>query len=603
MKRGEEVTPAPKVLQGIGASEGIVFGPVQLLTTRVVVVGRSVAPELIPAEVDRLSAAIEATDRQLVLLSQRLEAEGHDDGHLIVDAHRLILKSDELMGAALALVAQEGLAAESAVRRVVDDIVAAFERMTNRYLRERGGDVEAVGDRLIATLLGLPESAPDSGKLAGAIGVGMALSPIDGFQMHRLGLAGLVTERGGKTSHAAIIVRGFGLPYVVGVKNLLASVRAGDTILVDGTSGEVIVNPSPETTRLFRERERKARARAPHPPTLPGGRTSTIDDTCISVAANIEDPSEIPAALELGADSVGLFRTELVYLDRLDLPTEEEQYRDAVTALEQLGGRMATFRTLDLGGEKLPLGLKLPEEPNPSLGVRGIRLSLRRPEIFVTQLRALYRASTRGPLRIMFPLVSGISELTCAQQLCADVREQLTREHIPFDPGVPIGAMIETPSAALTADHLAQRCDFLSVGTNDLIQYAFAADRENQDVSHLYHPLHPAVLRLLWHAIDGAAHAHKPLSICGDMAGDPAFTWVLLGLGFRELSMAPRSIPRIRALIMASRLLEARELAQEVLQLHSEEAVEERVRSVLARRFPPDPAGDDAPAADIEPSP
>jgi len=254
--------------------------------------------------------------------------------------------------------------------------------------------------------------------------------------------------------------------------------------------------------------------------------------------------------------------------------------------LTALGGRTATFRTLDIGGEKLPLAVAVPGGANPSLGVRAMRFAFRRPDIFRTQLRALYRASAVGPLRIMFPLISGISELDEAQRLCAATAKELAREGAAFDRNLPIGVMIETPSAALSTDHLAESSSFFSIGTNDLIQYTFAADRENEDVAHLYHPLHPAILRLLKSAIDGASGARKPISICGDMAGDPAFTWVLLGLGLRSLSMSPRLIPAVRSIISASRLDEMEALAAHALTLRSETAVEDLVLGVMRERFP-----------------
>jgi phosphotransferase system enzyme I (PtsI) len=281
-----------------------------------------------------------------------------------------------------------------------------------------------------------------------------------------------------------------------------------------------------------------------------------------------------------------LFRTELLYLDRPELPSEDEQFQDAVTVLTALGGRPATFRTLDIGGEKLPLGVAVPGGTNPTLGLRAIRFALRRPDIFRTQLRALYRASALGPLRIMFPLVSGISELDEAQRVCAEVAEELAGEGVAFDRKLPIGVMIETPSAALTTDHLAGSASFFSIGTNDLMQYTFAADRENEDVAHLYHPLHPAFLRLLKSAIDAANGAGKPISICGDMAGDPAFTWVLLGLGLRSLSMSPRLIPAVRSVISSSGLDEMEALAARALSLRSETAVEDLVLGVMRERFP-----------------
>jgi len=362
---------------------------------------------------------------------------------------------------------------------------------------------------------------------------------------------------------------------------------------VDGWRGEVVVRPDRDIISKYQARRLRDGSRLQALKSRNTGRTTTLDGVRVEVGANLEAPSEVAGALELGAESVGLFRTELLYLDRPELPSEEEQFQDAVAVLQALGGRQATFRTLDIGGEKLPLAVAIRGGSNPSLGMRAIRFAFRHPDIFRTQLRALYRASAAGPLRILFPLVSGVSELDEARRACASVVDELAREGVTFDREVPIGLMIETPSAALTTDHLAQGSSFFSIGTNDLIQYAFAADRENEDVAYLYHPLHPAFLRLLKGAIDGAKAADRPISVCGDMAGDPAFTWILLGLGVRSLSMAPRSIPAVKSVIAGSRRDEMEDLVAKALALRSEIEVEELVLGFMRRRFPLELAGAD----------
>jgi phosphotransferase system enzyme I (PtsI) len=580
------IDPPVKRFAGIGASDGIAIGVARMLAATAVVADRWIARVHVEGELHRLQAAVLATDEQLAAVGQELQLQGRHDEHLIVEVHRLLLRSDDILEGARRLIASEGLAAESAVRRVVDDLVVAFETIRDPYLRERGGDVAAIGDRLIRTLLGSPDAWSSNASAAGSIGVGSALSAIDAIHLKRSGLAGVITERGGKTSHAAIIVRALEIPHVFGIRDLYGSVSAGDTLIVDGRRGDVILNPDPETLLLFQERSTYQAARTRQLRSRPPGATVTADGVRIQIGANIEMSSEIAPAIERGAESVGLFRTEFLYLQRPDLPTEEEQLRDAEEVLVALGGRPATFRTLDLGGEKLPLSVQIPEGPNPNLGMRAIRFSLRRPDIFRTQLRALYRASARGPVRIMFPLISGEYELAEAQAICDEVRNQLGREGVPLSSHVAIGAMIETPSAALTTDHLASRCDFFSVGTNDLIQYTFAADRENADVHYLYHPLHPAVVRLLKYAVDAATFAGKPISVCGDMAGDPAFAWVMLGLGVRELSMAPRNIPAVQSVIASTRLSEAEELVGRVLALSSETEVEDLVMGTMRQRFP-----------------
>jgi phosphoenolpyruvate-protein phosphotransferase (PTS system enzyme I) len=575
-----------RTLSGVAASDGIAIGPARLLVPPVVVVGRRIPPDLVPAEVARLRQAVAATDEQLALLSARLDSEHLHEGHLILEAHRMMLRDDEIVEGARRLIEKDGIAAEGAVRRVIDSIAAVFERMEDPYLRERGADVEAIGDRLLRTLLGLPEVAHGTPLAGGAIGVGFVLSPIDALHLPRSGLVGFAAERGGKTSHAAIVLRALEIPFVVGVRGLCAAVRSGERLVVDGSRGEVVVAAGDDAIAAYEERRARQRSRAQTLKSRAAGPAATRDGVRIELSANLESPAEIPGALELGAESVGLFRTELLYLDRTELPSEDEQFQDAVAVLAALGGRQATFRTLDLGGDKLPVAVTVPGGANPSLGVRAMRFAFRHPDIFRTQVRALYRASALGRLRIMFPLVAGLSELDEARRLCAGIVDELAREGVAFDRDVPIGTMIETPSAALTIDHLAASSDFFSIGTNDLIQYTFAADRENEDVAYLYRPLHPAFLRLLKSAIDGANQAGKPISVCGDMAGDPAFTWVLLGLGVRSLSMSPRLIPAVKSVIGASRLDEMKTLLDRVLPLRLETQVEDLVMGVMRERFP-----------------
>ena len=577
---------ASRVLSGTAASDGIAIGPAHLLVPPVIVVERQISRDLVPVEVARLISAVTSTDERLAVLSARLESEHLHEGHLLLEAHRMMLRDDEIVGGTRRLIESDEIAAEGAVRRVIDAIAAKFGRMEDPYLRERRADIEAIGDRLLRTLLGLPEVSTDTSFAPGTIGVGSILSPIDALHLPRSGMVGFAAERGGKTSHASIILRAFEIPFVVGVRGLRSAVHPGDRLVVDGSLGEVIVNPDAETIKLYEERRDRERSRLQALKSRGMVPVVTRDGVRIELSANIEAPSEVSAALEFGAEAVGLFRTEFLYLDRPELPSEEEQFQDAVAVLAALGGRPATFRTLDIGGEKLPLAAAMPRGANPSLGVRAIRFSFLRPDIFRTQLRALYRASAVGPLRIMFPLVSGISELDEAQRLCAETAEELAREGVAFDRNLPIGVMIETPSAALSTDHLAKSSSFFSIGTNDLIQYTFAADRENEDVAHLYHPLHPAVLRLLKSAIDGANGAGIPIAICGDMAGDPAFTWVLIGLGLRSLSMSPRLIPAVRSVISASRIDEMEALVAQALTLRSETAVEDLVLGMMRERFP-----------------
>jgi phosphotransferase system enzyme I (PtsI) len=395
----------------------------------------------------------------------------------------------------------------------------------------------------------------------------------------------MVSESGGATSHAAIMARAFGLPYVVGIKRLAVKVRPAATLIVDGTHGEVIVDPDEACLQAYRLRAQAEKTRAVARGATRALPSVTTDGVAIHLAANVESLDGVAAALAVGAESIGLFRTEFLYLERPDLPSEAEQYQDALSALRAAPGMPITFRTLDLGGDKLPLAVKIPTGSNPALGVRSIRFSLQRPDILRPQLRALYRAAASGPLRLMFPLVSGLTELRQLRAVCDDVRAELGRAGEIHDATAPLGVMIETPSAALTADHLARQCDFLSVGTNDLIQYAFAADRDNDEVAYLLQPLHPAVLRMLRSIVEAARVGRMSLSLCGDMAGDPSLTWILMGLGLRELSMDPDRIPLVKAVVRGSSLAEAEELAAHALALDSEAEIADLVRTRLGDRF------------------
>jgi phosphoenolpyruvate-protein phosphotransferase (PTS system enzyme I) len=377
-----------------------------------------------------------------------------------------------------------------------------------------------------------------------------------------------------------------GLPYVVGVEGLGHRIWSGMNMVVDGTAGEIILEPDEAALQNYRDRADRQHKHADRLVAMRDLVAETKDGVRIHLAANVELMEEIPVACELGTESVGLFRTEFLYLERPDLPSEEEQYAHAIAALKSADGRPITFRTLDLGGDKMPAAVRMPTGQNPSLGLRSIRYSLHRPDLFRTQLRALYRAGAVGPTRIMFPLISGVAELRMAKAICQQVCADLKQEGIAHDAEVPLGVMVETPSAALIADLLAEESQFLSIGTNDLIQYSLAADRENEHVGYLYHPLHPAIIRALRQIVNGAAVHSRSLAMCGDMAGDPLLVLVLLGLGLRNLSMAPRQIPLVKSIVRACTLAEAESLVSTALSLRTESEVEELVYNVMYNRFP-----------------
>ena len=579
---------AGRHFKGIAASGGVAIGPAHLLVNRAAVAERRILRADREAELARLTGALRAADEQLDGLRQFLEGRSAD-GEALIEVQRLMLRSPEIEGETRRMIGDEALAAEWAVTRAMEHIRATFAALPDPFFRARGADFEAVGERLVRVLLGLPEIRPGAGARKGSIAVCFELTPLDPYQLERAGVIGIVSERGGKTSHAALVARDLGIPYVAGIKNLGAHVPPDATLIVDGSHGELVFDPDEETLARYQASMAVGRQRSLALTSLRDLPSVTLDDVCVHLAANVESVAGISAARAVGAESIGLMRTEFLYLDRTDLPSEEEQYADAVSALRAADGIAVTFRTLDLGGDKLPAALRIATGANPALGMRSMRFSLERPDIFRTQLRALYRASAHAPMRLMLPLVSGVTELERAIAISDDVASALGRKgNVIIGQGspVPLGVMIETPSAALTADHLARRCAFLSLGTNDLMQYAFAADRDNDDVAYLYQPLHPAMLRLLKTVIDAARLVGVPLSICGDMASDPMLTWILVGLGLRELSMDPSSIPLVKSVVRASNMAEAEALAAEALTLESEVQVGELVGRRMTERLP-----------------
>ncbi len=573
-------------LAGVGASPGIAIGVAHVLGSRVDVHERRIPADAVDAELKRFEDALAQTDAQLARIQQQIaEREGDEHQYRILEAHRLMLSDVHLTDQAKRYIRDDKTSADWAVRRSLDQIQSVFDRIEDPYFRERRSDVAMVGERLLRNLLGMVESSVEETP-KGSIAIGHDLSPADVAQLGRAEAAAFCTEGGGRTSHTAIVARALGLPLVVGVEHLGNRVWSGMTVIVDGNRGEVILDPDAEALRRYMARADVQRSRAHRLSAMRDTPSATVDNTAIHLAANVEMLEEIPIAVDLGAEAVGLFRTEFLYLERPTLPTEEEQYAHAVAALKSVGGRPITFRTLDLGGDKLPAAVRMPSGANPAMGLRSIRYSLHRIDIFRTQLRALYRASVEGPMSILFPLISGVAELRAAKRVCADVCAELAKEGIAHDPNVPIGTMVETPSAAFIADLLAAECDFLSIGTNDLIQYALAADREDEHVGYLYHPLHPAILRALKQIVEGAARANKPVAMCGDMAGDPLMAWMLIGIGLRQLSMAPRQIPVVKSIVHSTKMADAERLARAALELRTEIEVEELVYGAMRERFP-----------------
>ena len=555
--------------QGLGVSAGIAFGRAYLIGRDTLHAPRHhIETDDVDTEVARLYKAIAASDKQLAKIKEKLASENESDYHIIT-AHQMMLHDEHLVGAAVGYIREDLINAEWGLRRAVDDIAGVFDQIEDEYLRERKTDVEFVFERVLRNLLGREtgplQPPPD------AIVVAYDLSPADTAQLHKAAVSGLITDAGGKTSHTAIIARAHEIPAVVGLENITELVETDDLVLIDGAAGIVILNPTAATVSEFRDEQRRQVAAGAVLHSMRDLPARTRDDVDIQLYANIDAPDELEGALDYGAMGVGLFRTEYLFMGQAQLPDEQTHFQTAVEVLERLGGLPATIRTFDLGADKLAPFLDAADlqETNPALGLRSIRLCLSDlgRGLFKTQLRGLLRASAHGPLKIMFPMISGIAELRAAKLVIDEVKAELRVEGITFDEHVKLGIMIEMPSAALTADQLAQECDFFSIGTNDLIQYTMAVDRVNEYVSYLYEPLHPSLMRLIGDVARAAKDAGIPVTVCGEMAGDPTITAVLLGLGIREMSMSAVSVPEVKAAIRSMAVSETEGLMLRIKKL------------------------------------
>jgi phosphotransferase system enzyme I (PtsI) len=575
------------ILVGLAASPGIAIGRCWTIDRRRVrTPKRRLAPEEVETEIQRLKNALELSDVQLADVRSKIartDGAGTADHTAILDMHRMMLKDEMLVLEAQRLIREERLNAEWAVKRALRKIKGAFHEQADEYFKERRADIDFVGERIVKNLVGQPVDVDDLPP-EGAIIVAHDLSPADtALLLHERKIGGFVTDVGTKTSHTAIVARALELPAVVGVGRISTLTERGDWIVVDGGRGTVVINPTPEERTGYqdaRERylaeERQLLADKDLPAT-------TLDGTTVRLVGNIEFAEEVPSLVAHGGEAVGLYRTEFLYLQREELPSEEEQVENYVEMLEALRPRPVTIRTFDLGGDKLPAGFRSHAE-NPALGLRAIRYCLRQPDMFRAQLRALLRAAPHGNLRIMFPMISGIVELRAAKRALYEARDELVREGHEVEVP-PIGIMIELPSAAMVADRLARECEFFSIGTNDLIQYTIGIDRQNKDVAYLYRPLHLAVLRSLQNIVRAAKNAGISVAMCGEMAGDPTYTLVLLALGFEELSMAAGQIAAVKGIVRRTSRAEAQALLERAMEFSTAEEIERYVRTEMEKRF------------------
>jgi len=563
---------AERVFEGLGVSPGVAIGTVYLREGGdVQVLEYEVPEEEVEAEIARLDGAIDKSQRQVLKLVSKAEsyhgAAAEELGYLL-DAHLQMLKSKTLIGGIRNRLRNSRCNAEAAVMAEIGAMFENFAGMEDPYLRARGEEVREVGLRILRNLTNVSFSGFD--KLApGSIVIAEEITPADTALMNPKNIGGFATVLGGAEGHTAIMARSLGLPAVLGVAGLIDGVHHGDQVIVDGSNGVVAVNPSEQRLSDYRDRQvtlaREARALA----RLRNVVAMTRDSVRVTLQANLELPREVGQAVAAGAEGVGLLRTEFLFMNRDDLPSEDEQYGALMEILGAMPGRPVTIRTLDIGGEKLTssLGDHLTAGLNPALGLRAIRLSLKEQSLLEAQLAAILRAAAHGPVRILLPMISSVAEVVEVRRILKTVARRLKRRGLRLpDPLPPLGVMIEVPGAALAADALARVADFFSIGSNDLTMYTLAIDRAEERVAHLYNPLHPAVLRLIQFAIEAALRARLPVAVCGEIAGDPRFAPLLLGLGVRELSMAANALPRVKSRILGLDMQAATQRARMIME-------------------------------------
>ncbi len=580
------------LVKGIGVSAGVAIGQVIVLErlTTAMYPKKIIGPDEVPGEIDRFESAVRQAADQLMEIKSRIDG-GHPlrDHLYILDTHLMLLEERMFFAGTKNAIASEKQNAEWALSEIIRQINAAFETIEDEYLKERARDINFVGERVLRILMGRSQDKAIHRLPPDSVIVAHEMSPAETAQIARDTVIGLATDMGGRTSHTAIMARSMKIPAVTGLEKISRQVRTGDTIIVDGMTGVVIVNPDPD--QIFRYRERQESYRSYQIQLLGFGQLPavTTDGACtVRITANLELPDESEIALQHGAEGVGLFRTEYLFLGRPDLPSEEEQYEVYCNVLKENTPNPVTIRTLDAGGDKFATHLNVSNETNPALGLRAIRLCLQRRELFETQLRAILRASVNGNCKLLIPMVSCLTELHTTKEVLEKVRNDLEDSGQEFDRELKLGLLLEVPSAVAIADLLAREVDFFSIGTNDLIQYALAIDRVNEHVNYLYDTLHPGVLRLIRQVSTVGRTMGIPVSMCGEMAGDPLNIPILLGLQFEELSMNPLSIPMVKKLIRSVSMDECNELTRKAFELQTSHDIRILLEAWIRERFPED---------------
>lgn len=575
------------VLRGVGVSPGVAIGRVYRFDPldSQISLYKLKSSLLVPKEILRFKKALKESEHQLLEIQKNLKKTRVTEPLYVIDVHLLILKDKKFINRTIKYIQRLKINSEWAVRLTLDRYEQIFEKVEDNYIRGRISDIQNVSQRILSNLFGGKKETV-WGTDEKVIVVAQDISPANTVQMKLDKVIGFATDAGGRTSHTAIVARDMELPAVVGLDNITRFVRTGDEIIVDGISGLVVVNPYPEM--LQRYEEKKLLYSAARDEFLKDAKSPaiTIDNYAVCIGCNIEFVEEISSAIAHGAEHIGLYRTEFIYINRQELPTEEDHFNNYIQITGTKDLLWSTIRTFDLGGDKFPSDQKPVKELNPQMGMRAIRFCLKEVEIFKTQLRAIWRAGAFGKTKILFPMISSVEEIVEAKKLLEETRQELLAQGESIAEKMEIGAMIEVPAAVVIADKLAREVDFFSIGTNDLIQYSLAIDRSNERLTYLYEPLHPAVLKLVKSVVDTAHEAGIRVSMCGEMAGDPMCTLILLGMELDELSMNHLAIPRIKKIIRESTLKESKLLLDKAFSFNMASEVREYVHDYMKERFP-----------------
>ena len=573
-------------LKGIPAAPGIVIGKVHIFGTEdIMPKERSIAEKDLPKEEQKFVDVLKKTKKEILAIEQKISNEMGVEHGKIFSAHLLVLEDSVLVQEVVTRLKKKKKNIEFIFAEVLNRYINVLSEAKDEYLRDRISDITDVGKRVLRNLMG-EEDRGLSELETKCIVVAYDISPSDTAMMHKGRVMGFATDIGGRTSHTAIMAKSLEIPAVVGLESITDVVNNGDTVILDGVHGAVIINPTKRFLEKYQKEKKRYETLERELTELKMLPSETLDNKKVIVAGNIELPEDVASVISHGAQGIGLYRTEYFFMNRRDLPGEEEQFNAYKSVSMRIKPEEVIIRTLDLGGDKFLSQLDVPREMNPFLGWRAIRFCLARPDIFKSQLRAILRASAFGHLKLMYPMISGVGELRQANEVLNEVKVDLRKEGVPFDEEIPIGVMIEVPSAAITSDILAEEADFFSIGTNDLIQYSLAVDRVNEKIAYLYEPAHPAVLKLIKSVIDNGHKAGIPVALCGEMAGDVALTMILLGLGLDEFSTSPIAVPEIKKIVRSVNFSEAKEIAETALAFNTGEEVRAFAQKKLKQVVP-----------------